>query len=102
MSIGVATGYATMGLVGFEQRKDYAAIGAVTNLAARLCGEAQHGQILISERVRHFVKDLVHAESVGTLTLKGFQKPVPAYNVAGLAEPNPVVGDRKTKKRKRG
>jgi class 3 adenylate cyclase len=62
VSIGVATGYATLGLVGFEQRKDYAAIGAVTNLAARLCGEARHGQILISERVRHLVKDLVYAE----------------------------------------
>ena len=97
--IGVATGYATLGLVGFEQRKDYAAIGAVTNLAARLCGEARHGQILISERVRHFVKDLVHAESVGTIALKGFQKPVMAYNVAGLAESRPV--DEGTKKKKR-
>jgi signal transduction histidine kinase/class 3 adenylate cyclase len=100
--IGVATGYATLGLVGFEQRNDYAAIGAVTNLAARLCGEARHGQILISERVRHFVKDLVHAESVGTLTLKGFQKPVQAYNVAGLREPRPAGGNVKTKKGKRG
>jgi len=99
--IGVATGYATLGLVGFEQRRDYAAIGAVTNLAARLCGEARHGQILISERVRHFVKDLVHAEPVGSLTLKGFHKPVPAYNVAGLAEPRPIGEDRKSKKRKR-
>jgi signal transduction histidine kinase/DNA-binding response OmpR family regulator len=100
--IGVAAGYATLGLVGFEQRKDYAAIGAVTNLAARLCGEARHGQILISERVRHFVKDLVHAEPVGTLTLKGFHKPVAAYNVAGLAELRPAAENGKTKKRKRG
>jgi signal transduction histidine kinase/class 3 adenylate cyclase len=100
--IGVATGFATLGLVGFEQRKDYAAIGAVTNLAARLCGEARHGQILISERVRHFVKDVVHAEPVGALTLKGFQKPVVAYNVAGLAEPGPVGGPRKTRKGKHG
>jgi signal transduction histidine kinase/class 3 adenylate cyclase len=99
--IGVATGYATLGLVGFEQRKDYAAIGAVTNLAARLCGEARHGQILISERVRHFVKDLVHAESVGTLTLKGFQKPVPAYNVAGLRESRPVTRKEQAKKGKK-
>jgi hypothetical protein len=49
------------------------------------------GRILISERVRHFVKDLVYAESVGTLTLKGFQKPVAAYNVAGLAELRPAT-----------
>jgi len=101
VGIGVATGYATLGLVGYEQRKDYAAIGAVTNLSARLCGEARHGQILISERVWSIVKDLVHAESVGALTLKGFHKPVPAYNVAGLAEPRPAAGNEKTKKGKK-
>jgi len=84
--IGIATGYATLGLIGFERRKDYAAIGAVTNLAARLCGEAQHGQILISGRVRHLTKDLICSEPVGNLTLKGFHKPVFAYNVTGLAE----------------
>jgi signal transduction histidine kinase/class 3 adenylate cyclase/CheY-like chemotaxis protein len=99
--IGVATGYATLGLVGFEQRKDYAAIGAVTNLAARLCGEARHGQILISERVRHFVKDLVHAESVGAVALKGFQKPVQAYNVAGLASGHPPASAWKSKPQKK-
>jgi len=99
--IGIATGYATLGLVGCDRRKDYAAIGAVTNLAARLCGEARHGQILISERVRHFVKDLVHAEPVGVLTLKGFHKPVSAYNVAGLAKPRPAGGNGKTKKKRR-
>jgi signal transduction histidine kinase/class 3 adenylate cyclase len=99
--IGIATGYATLGLVGCDRRKDYAAIGVVTNLAARLCGEARHGQILISERVRHFVKDLVHAEPVGALVLKGFHKPVPAYNVAGLVSGRPPVGDGKAKKKKR-
>jgi class 3 adenylate cyclase len=81
--IGVATGYATLGLIGSEKRKDYAAIGAVTNLAARLCGEARHGQILISERVMHLVRGLASTESVGSLTLKGFHKPVPAYNIRG-------------------
>lgn len=84
--IGVATGYATLGLIGFEGRKDYAAIGAVTNLAARLCGEAQHGQILVSGRVMHLVEDLVRTEPVGNLALKGFHRPVLAYNVTGLAE----------------
>ncbi len=100
--IGIATGYATLGLVGCERRKDYAAIGAVTNLAARLCGEARHGQILISERVRHLVKDLVHADSVGALTLKGFQKPVTAYNVAGLAQERSPVHPGKITKSKLG
>lgn len=81
--IGVATGYATLGLIGSEKRKDYAAIGAVTNLAARLCSEAKHGQILISERVMHLVQGLVSTEPVGSLVLKGFHKPVLAYNVSG-------------------
>ena len=83
--IGVATGYATLGLIGSEKRKDYAAIGAVTNLAARLCGEAKHGQILISERVMHLVQGSVSTEPLGSLLLKGFHKPVMAYNVSGKA-----------------
>ena len=63
---------------------DYGAIGTVTNLAARLCGEARPGQILVSQRVLGAVEDLVEAEELGGLTLKGFSKPVPAFNVARL------------------
>jgi class 3 adenylate cyclase len=84
--IGIATGYATIGAVGFEDRLDYAAIGSVTNLAARLCSEAEHGQILLSERVRYLVNDHILTEPVGNLTLKGFHKPVLTYNVTGLAD----------------
>ncbi len=84
IGIGIAQGYATIGAIGFEGRWDYGAIGTVTNLAARLCGEAQGGQILVSSRTAAAVEDLVEAEQVGTLTLKGMQKPVPAINVVGL------------------
>ncbi|PYS20335.1 MAG: hypothetical protein DMG11_29750 [Acidobacteria bacterium] len=84
VGIGIAAGYASLGVIGFERRQDYAAIGPVTNLAARLCGEAQHGQILISGRVLELVESLVSTEPVGALTLKGFQRPVVAYNVTGL------------------
>lgn len=84
VGIGIATGYASLGVIGFEGRKDYAAIGPVTNLAARLCGEAQHGQILISGRALELVESLVSTEAVGPLTLKGFQQPVVTYNVNGL------------------
>ena len=87
--IGIATGYASMGVIGFEGRQDYAAIGPVTNLAARLCSEAQHGHILVSGRLWQLVDPLVLADSVGDLTLKGFQRPVPAYNVTGLKEITP-------------
>ncbi|HZO01831.1 MAG TPA: adenylate/guanylate cyclase domain-containing protein, partial [Burkholderiales bacterium] len=82
--VGIAGGYATIGTIGFEGRLDYGAIGAVTNLAARLCGEAQHDQILISPRIFSKVEDRVEVQSVGELQLKGFQRPVLAHNVIRL------------------
>jgi adenylate cyclase len=82
--VGLAQGYATIGAIGFEGRWDYGAIGTVTNLAARLCGEAQPGQILVSRRLYGTLEDLVEAEPVGELVLKGFSRPVSAYNVTAL------------------
>src|SRR5262249_7898889 len=67
--------------IGFQGRWDYGAIGTVTNLAARLCGEAKPGQILISRKLHGRVDDLVAAEPVGELALKGFSRPVSAYNL---------------------
>ena len=90
VGIGIAAGYASLGVIGFERRKDYAAIGPVTNLAARLCGEAQHGQILIAGRALELVESLVVTEAVGPLTLKGFQRPVVAYNVTSLRSAPPA------------
>ncbi len=81
---GIAQGYATIGAIGFEGRLDYGAIGTVTNLAARLCGEAQPGQILISKRVLASVEAMVETEPVGALALKGFVKAVPVFSVTGL------------------
>ena len=79
--VGIAGGYATIGTIGFEGRLDYGAIGTVTNLAARLCGEASDGQILIAPRVFSKVESRIDAEPVGELTLKGFHRPVHAHNV---------------------
>jgi class 3 adenylate cyclase len=87
IGIGIAQGFATIGAIGFEGRLDYGAVGTVTNLAARLCGEAKPGQILVSQRLLGAVEGLAKAESVGELSLKGFSKPVPAFNVVGLAAP---------------
>jgi class 3 adenylate cyclase len=84
LGIGIAQGYATIGAIGFEGRWDYGAVGTVTNLAARLCAEAKPGQILVSRRVLTLVEGLVRAEPVGELTLHGFIKPVPAFNVIDL------------------
>lgn len=81
LGIGIAQGYATIGAIGFEGRWDYGAIGTVTNLAARLCGEAKPGQILVSKRVLATTGDLFEVESVGELSLKGLHRPVTAYNV---------------------
>jgi len=82
--VGVAMGYATLGKIGFEGRFDYAAIGTVTNLASRLCAEAQHGQILASQRVYADVESIADAEPVGELVLKGFLKPVAAFSLVRL------------------
>jgi adenylate cyclase len=79
--VGVAIGYATIGAIGFEGRWDYTPIGTVVNLAARLCAEAQPGQILISQRMLTTVEPLVEVEPVGELTLKGFHRPITAFNV---------------------
>ena len=83
--VGIAQGYATIGAIGFEGRWDYGAIGTVTNLASRLCGEAKPGQILISQRVAGGVEGVAAVEAIGELTLKGFQRPVKAFNVVRLA-----------------
>jgi class 3 adenylate cyclase len=84
LGIGIAQGYATIGAIGFEGRWDYGAIGTVTNLAARLCGEARPGQILLAARVASGVEDLVETEDIGTLSLKGFSRPVPALSLLRL------------------
>jgi adenylate cyclase len=87
--VGIAVGYATLGRIGFEGRWDYGAIGSVTNLAARLCGEAQPGQILISERVHLMIEDVLEAEALGELALKGFHRPIGAYNVLDIRDTVP-------------
>jgi len=84
MGVGLAQGHATLGRIGFEGRSDYAAIGSVTNLAARLCDQAGPGQILISQRVYAATEHLLVAEPVGELSLRGFSRPTRAYDVRGL------------------
>jgi class 3 adenylate cyclase len=88
--IGIAHGFATLGTIGFEGRRDYAAIGTVSNVASRLCDEAKPGQILISPRVRQAVEKGVTVEPVGEFALKGIRRPMTAYNVleAPLSRPS--------------
>jgi class 3 adenylate cyclase len=84
---GIALGHATCGEVGFEGRSDYAAIGAVTNLASRLADEATAGQVLIAQRLLADVEEHVDVEPAGEFTLKGFRRPVTAFNVVAVREP---------------
>jgi adenylate cyclase len=84
LGVGIAQGYATIGAIGFEGRLDYGAIGTVTNLASRLCGEAKPGQLLVSQRMLGMIEDLVDVEPIGELALKGFLQTVTAYNVLAL------------------
>ena len=84
LGCGVAQGYATLGQIGFEGRWDYAAIGGVTNLAARLCAEAAAGQILVDRKIMAKLGGRAEAEPVGPLVLKGLGQPVPAFSIAGL------------------
>jgi len=81
---GIALGYATCGEVGFEGRSDYAAIGAVTNMASRLADEATGGQILVTQRLYAEVEARVDAAPAGDYTLKGFSRPVAAFSVLAL------------------
>jgi adenylate cyclase len=83
LGAGIARGSATLGAIGFEGRWDYAAIGTVTNLAARLCAEAAGGEILADGNVAAEVDSLAVLEPAGPLSLKGFSQPVPAFRLRG-------------------
>jgi DNA-binding response OmpR family regulator len=78
---GIGTGYATAGVLGYDGRWDYTVIGTVMNQSARLVGVAEHGQILVSERLLEAVEPFVEAEPVGELVLKGLRRPLATFNI---------------------
>jgi class 3 adenylate cyclase len=84
LGIGIEAGYATLGRIGFPGRYDYGAVGPVTNLSSRLSTHAGAGQVLIGQRVYAAVDDAVDTTSLGSITLKGFARPIPAYEVRAL------------------
>ena len=86
LGIGIAQGFATLGRIGFEGRFDYAAIGSVTNLAARLCDAAGPWQVLASQRVFHAAEPVAEGVHIGELALKGFSRPVQVFEVTGARE----------------
>ena len=84
LGVGIAQGEATLGVIGFEQRWEYAAIGAVPNLAARLCGAARGGEILIDAVTYADVSEVAEAELAGPLQLRGINQPMPAFRLLRL------------------
>ena len=99
--IGIALGYATLGQVGFEQRLEYAAIGSVTNLASRLCGEAKANQIVVSRRVYGMVEPWVEGRPIDDLNLKGFNHPILAAEILSWREEVDNVVDAASARRKK-
>jgi class 3 adenylate cyclase len=84
LGIGIAQGEATLGVIGFEQRWEYAAIGNVPNLAARLCGQARAGEILLDAQTEHEIAHIADTEPVGPLILRGFQQPISAFRLRSM------------------
>lgn len=91
LGIGIASGYATMGVIGVEGRFDYTPIGNAVNLAARLCDNAQDGEILTSRRTWAEVEQLVASHPAGTISLKGIAHPVEVFLLEGLNEHSSAV-----------
>jgi class 3 adenylate cyclase len=86
LGAGIAVGHATLGRIGFEGRYDYGALGIVTALAARLSDQAQAGQILLSQRAHAALEGRVDARLVGELDVKGFARPVQAFELQGVLD----------------
>ena len=86
LGVGIAQGDTTLGVIGFEQRWEYAAIGNVPNLAARLCGSAHAGEIILDLQTEQDIVHIAETEFVGALSLRGFQQPVPAFRLKKMRE----------------
>jgi adenylate cyclase len=86
VGIGIAQNHATLGRIGFEGRFDYAAIGSVTNLAARLCSDAGPWQVLVTDRVLAGTEHVAVAEMVGDVQPKGFSRSVRVHNISALKD----------------
>lgn len=86
LGVGMAAGYASLGTIGFEGRMDYGAVGNVTILASRLSSEAEGGQTLTDQKTLSKIEDLVEAEPLGELQLKGLVRPTTTFKVVKLKD----------------
>jgi adenylate cyclase len=83
---GIAQGFATLGRIGFEGRFDYAAIGSVTNMSARLCSDAGPWQVLVTDQILAAIEEKADAEFVGDVQPKGFSRTVRVHNIRAMKE----------------
>lgn len=81
LGTGIASGYATLGMLGFEKRQDYSAIGAVTEIVSRLCRESKNGEILVDSRTQSKLSSDPSIKPRGSLLLKDIDKTVDSYRV---------------------
>ncbi len=88
--IGIAQGFATLGRIGFQGRLDYSAVGTTINLAARLCGEAKDGEILVTARVAASIESFANMTAKGGIAFKGISRPTLVSNVLGLKREKPA------------
>ena len=88
VGIGIATGEVIIGSIGSDDRLDYTAVGPAVNLASRLCSAAEPHDILLSDRTFELVRDLVAAEPVPPMSVKGFSAPVHAYRMVRREAPS--------------
>ena len=93
LGIGIATGFATLGRIGFEGRYDYGMVGQAVIVASRLSSAAAAGQILLAPRLGAELCDLAELEPVGEIQLKGFSRPMTPMNVVGLRSETPAVAE---------
>jgi class 3 adenylate cyclase len=85
VGVGVASGFVTVGVIGGASRLEYTAVGSPVNLAARLCSEAHHGEVLVDPRTIELLGEEAKAHRLTpgeALKLKGFQQPVQSYALA--------------------
>jgi len=84
LGVGLATGYATLGTIGFEGRMDYSSVGNLPNLAARMCAEAKGGQILTDQKTMSRLEDAFDSEAFEEFQLKGLSRAVKLFNITAM------------------
>ena len=92
LRIGINTGYCTVGNFGSDDRVDYTVIGNEVNLAARLQTHADLGGVLLAHETCSLIQDAMLTEETGTITVKGFPRPVRTHRVVGFFDDSTVQG----------